>query len=139
VGIEECHGALLPEEKAAFVRRLQSEGHKVAMIGDGINDAPALAQADLGIGIASGNDLGKEAGGITLMRGELSQILDFLSLAARVNKKIRQNLLFSGVYNVLAIPVAMTGLLNPPVAVTAMILSSLSVIGNTLMLIRRAR
>jgi heavy metal translocating P-type ATPase len=137
VGIEECRGGLLPEDKAAFVRRVQSEGRRTAMVGDGINDAPALAQADLGIGVSSSHDLGKEAGGITLMRGDLTQILDFLTLTTKVNKKIRQNLLFSGLYNFIAIPIAMTGLLNPLIAVSAMLLSSLTVIGNTLLLIKR--
>ena len=139
VGIEECHGGLLPEDKVAFLRKLQSERRHVTMVGDGINDAPALAQANLGIGIASANDLGKEAGGITLMRGDLTQILDFLTLATRVNRKIRQNLLFSGLYNFVAIPVAMSGLLNPLIAVSAMLLSSLSVIGNTVLLIKGPR
>jgi len=137
VGIEECHGGLLPEDKAAFLTRLQSENRHVAMVGDGINDAPALSQANLGVGVSSGHDLGKEAGGITLMRGDLGLILHFLKLATRVNKKIRQNLLFSGLYNIIAIPVAMTGLLNPLIAVAAMLLSSLTVIGNTLLLIKR--
>jgi len=137
VGIQECHGGLLPEDKVSFLRKVQSERRHVAMVGDGINDAPALAQAHLGIGIASGNDLGKEAGDVTLMRGDLSQILDFLTLATRVNKKIRQNLLFSGLYNFIAIPIAMTGLLNPIIAVSAMLLSSLSVIGNTVLLIKK--
>jgi len=137
VGIQECRGGLLPEDKVALLRELQSEKRRTVMVGDGINDAPALAQADLGIGISSGNDLGKEAGGITLMRADLTQILDFLALANRVNKKIRQNLLFSGLYNLIAIPIAMSGLLNPLIAVTAMLLSSLTVIGNTLLLIKR--
>jgi len=137
VGIEECRGGLLPEDKVAFLRNLQTRGRHVAMVGDGINDAPALAQADLGMGIASANDLGKEAGGIILMRGDLNQILDFLTLATRVNRKIRENLLFSGIYNLIAIPIAMSGLLNPLVAVSAMLLSSLTVIGNTILLIKR--
>jgi P-type E1-E2 ATPase len=137
VEIRECHGGLLPEQKAAFLKGLQSENRHVAMVGDGINDAPALAQADLGFGVSSGHDLGNEAGGITLMRGDLTQILGFITLAARVNKKIRQNLLVSSLYNVIAIPVAMTGLLNPLIAVSAMLLSSLSVIGNTILLVRK--
>jgi P-type E1-E2 ATPase len=139
VGIEESHGGLLPEDKAAFLTRFQSENRHVAMVGDGINDAPALAQANLGVGVSSGHDLGKEAGGITLMRGDLGLILHFLKLATRVNKKIRQNLVFSGLYNVMAIPIAMTGLLNPLIAVSAMLFSSLTVIGNTLLLIKRPR
>jgi heavy metal translocating P-type ATPase len=138
VEIPECHGGLLPLDKAAFLRKLQNEKGHVAMVGDGINDAPALAQAHLGLGLSSGKDLGKEVGGVTLMREDLTEILDFLILAKRVNKKIRQNLLFSGLYNITAIPVAMSGLLNPLVAVSAMLLSSLSVIGNTLLLVRRS-
>ena len=139
VEIRECHGGLSPEQKAAFLKGLQSENRHVAMVGDGINDAPALAQADLGIGVSSFNDLGKEAGGISLMRGDLRLILDFLQLATRVNKKIRQNVFFSGFYNLTAIPIAMTGLLNPLIAVSAMLLSSLTVIGNTLLLVKMNR
>jgi P-type E1-E2 ATPase len=107
------------------------------MVGDGFNDAPALVQADHGIAVSSGNDLGKEAGDITLMRGDLAQILDFLELARDVHKKIHQNLFFSGLYNIIAIPVAVAGLLNPLIAVSAMLLSSLTVIGNTLFLAKR--
>jgi cation transport ATPase len=94
-------------------------------------------QADLSIAVHSGGQLSKEAADITLMRGETSQILDFLDFAKPVNKKIYQNLAFAFLYNAVSIPIAMSGLLSPLVAVTAMLLSSLSVTGNTLMLVRR--
>jgi heavy metal translocating P-type ATPase len=134
---EDSHGGKLPGEKVAFIEKLQSEKCRVAMVGDGMNDAPALAQADLGVAVHSGGSLSEEASDLTLMRGDLKQILDFLILAKRVSGKTRQNLIFSGLYNLIAIPVAMGGLLNPLIAVCAMLLSSLSVIGNTLLLIKR--
>jgi heavy metal translocating P-type ATPase len=136
-GFEVAYGGKLPGEKAAFVKKLQSEKGCVAMVGDGMNDAPALAQADLGIAVHSGGSLAQEASDLTLMRGDLSQILDFLILAKGVSRKTRQNLIFAGLYNLIAIPVAMSGFLNPLIAVSAMLLSSLSVIGNTLLLIKR--
>jgi len=137
VGIEQALGGRLPADKSWFVRELQQRGHHVAMVGDGINDAPALVQADLAIAVHSGGQLSKEAADITLMRGEPSQILDFLDFAEQVNKKIYQNLVFTYIYNAVSIPIAMSGLLNPLVAVTAMLLSSLSVTGNTLLLVRK--
>jgi len=130
---------LLPPDKAAFVAGLQSRGHGVAMVGDGINDAPALAQADLAISVHSGHPLRSEAADITLMRGDPAQVLDFLVLANRVTKKTHQNLAFSFAYNAVSIPIAMSGLLNPLIAVSAMLLSSLSVILNTLLLTKKGR
>jgi cation transport ATPase len=94
-------------------------------------------QADLAVAVNVGNQLGKEAADITLMQGSPAQLLDYLNLAGRVNRKIQQNLMFSLLYNVTSIPIAMSGLLNPLIAVCAMLLSSLSVTGNTLLLIRR--
>jgi len=138
IGIEEAYGGKLPQEKVAFVTGLQRERFKVAMVGDGINDAPALAQAELAIAVHSGGHLGEETTDITLMRGDLKQIIDFIGLAKRVNKKIHQNLVYSFFYNVISIPVAMSGLLTPLIAVSAMLLSSLSVIGNSLLLIKKA-
>ena len=137
IGIRESRGGQLPRDKSRFIVELQQEGYRVAMVGDGINDAPALVQADLSIAVHSGGQLSKEAADITLMRGETSQILEFLDFAKQVNKKIYQNLTFTFLYNAVSIPIAMSGLLNPLVAVTAMLLSSLSVTGNTLMLVRR--
>ncbi len=137
VGIKESYGDKLPREKAAFVRAWQKQGVRVAMVGDGINDAPALVQADLSMAVHSGGQLSKEAADITLMRAETGQIIDFLNFSKQVNKKITQNLYFTFLYNAIGIPIAMSGLLNPLVAVTAMLLSSLSVTGNTLMLVRR--
>jgi heavy metal translocating P-type ATPase len=138
IGIEEAYGGKLPHEKATFIEALQEKGkHRIAMVGDGINDAPALIQADLAIAIYAGSHLGKEAADITLMRGDPTQILDFLDLARRVKRKVYQNLIFSFSYNLISIPIAMSGLLNPLIAVSAMILSSLSVIGNTLLLVKK--
>ena len=137
VGIDEAQGGKLPQEKAKFISALQQQGQLVAMVGDGINDAPALVQADLAIAVHSGSDLGKEAADLTLMRGDLLQLWDFVLLAKEVKKKIHQNLGFSFIYNLVSIPIAMSGLLTPLIAVSAMLLSSLSVIGNTLLLLKK--
>jgi heavy metal translocating P-type ATPase len=137
VGIDGAQGGKLPQKKASFISALQQQGQLVAMVGDGINDAPALVQADLAIAVHSGSDLGKEAADLTLMRGDLLQLWDFVLLAKEVKKKIHQNLGFSFLYNLVSIPIAMSGLLTPLIAVSAMLLSSLSVIGNTLLLLKK--
>jgi heavy metal translocating P-type ATPase len=137
IGIGAAYGGKLPQDKAAFVNNMQNQGNQVAMVGDGINDALALAQADLSVAIHSEGQLSQETADITLMRSEPDQVIEFLEFAARVNQKIRQNLAFSFLYNMIGIPLAMTGWLNPLVAVSAMLLSSLSVTGNTLLLIRQ--
>jgi len=137
LGIHESLGSRLPLEKAEFVKKLQQEGRSIAMVGDGINDAPALVQADLSFAVHSGSHLGKDAANITLMRGNPVQILDYLPLVKGVNRKVLQNLIGALIYNVVGIPVAVFGLLSPLVAVTAMFMSSLTVTGNTLLLIRK--
>jgi len=137
IGIQQSLGGQLPQDKSRFIVELQQQGYQVAMVGDGINDAPAMVQADLSIAVHSGGQLSREAADITLMRPETGQIIDFLDFAKQVNKKIVQNLSFTFLYNAISIPIAMSGLLSPLVAVTAMLLSSLSVTGNTLMLVRR--
>jgi heavy metal translocating P-type ATPase len=137
LGIRDAYGNRTPLDKAVFVQNLQGNGKKVAMAGDGINDAPALVQADLAMAVFSGSHLGKEAADITLMQGNPGQILEFFDLAKMVNQKIHQNFAFSILYNIISIPIAMSGLLTPLIAVCAMLLSSLSVTGNTLLLKRK--
>jgi heavy metal translocating P-type ATPase len=137
LGIRDAFGNRTPLDKAVFIQNLQQNGKKVAMVGDGINDAPALVQADLAVAVFSGSHLGKETADITLMQGNPRQILDFLNIAKTVNQKIYQNLVFSFLYNIISIPIAVSGLLTPVIAVCAMLLSSLSVTGNTLLLKRK--
>ncbi len=137
LGIQNAYGGRLPADKADLVREMQKKGKIVAMVGDGINDAPALVQSDLAVAVHSGSHLGEEAADITLMQGNPRQILDYLNLAKRVNRKIHQNLMFSLMYNTISIPIAMSGLLTPIIAVCAMLLSSLSVTGNALLLKRK--
>ena len=137
VGIRHSYGGKFPQDKASYIAELQKQGHQVAMVGDGINDAPALVQADLSMAVHSGGQLSKEAADLTLMRAEPQQIIEFLDFAGQVNKKISQNLGLTFLYNAVSIPIAMSGLLNPLVAVSAMLLSSLSVTGNTLILVRK--
>jgi Cu+-exporting ATPase len=136
VGIDEWHAAQLPHQKAEVVRRLQAEGRRVAFVGDGINDAPALAEADLGVVVATGTQLAAENADLILLNRDLRTVLTALRLSQAIYRVIRQNLFFAFVYNTLGIPLAAMGYLNPMVAALAMSLSSVSVVGNALRLLR---
>jgi len=136
VGIERYAAQVLPGEKAGHVRRELDAGRTVAMVGDGINDAPALAAASVGIAMAGGTDVAMHTAGITLMRGEPGLVADAIDVSHRTYRKIRQNLAWAFVYNVVGIPLAAFGLLNPMLAGAAMALSSVSVVSNALLLRR---
>ncbi|WP_230986948.1 heavy metal translocating P-type ATPase [Cohnella fermenti] len=135
-GIDEIVAQVLPEGKAEQIRKLQAEGRKVAMVGDGINDAPALATADIGMAVGTGTDAAIAAADVTLMRGDLNGVVDAISLSRRTMRNIRQNLFWALAYNVIGIPIAACGLLAPWLAGAAMALSSVSVVLNALRLQR---
>ena len=139
VGIDEVIAEVLPGEKADVIRRLQGEGRVVAMVGDGVNDAPALAAADLGLSIGTGTDVAIEASDLTLVSGDLRSAGQAIRLSRATLRTIKQNLGWAFGYNVAAIPLAMIGLLNPVVASMAMVFSSLSVVSNALRLRRFGR
>ena len=136
VGITEFRAEVLPQDKAALVESYKQPGKLVGMAGDGINDAPALAAADVGFAMKSGSDIALEAADITLMRNDLASVVDAISLSRATLTKIRQNLFFAFGYNVLGIPLAAAGMLNPMIAGAAMALSSVSVVSNALLLKR---
>jgi len=141
LGLDDVVAEVLPNQKAEVMKRLQSEGRKVAMAGDGINDAPALVQADVGIAMGTGTDVAIESAGVTLVKGDLSGILRAIRLSRATMRNIKQNLFFAFVYNSLGVPIAAGVLypffgllLSPMIAAAAMSFSSVSVIGNALRL-----
>lgn len=136
LGIEDVIAEVLPESKAEIIQSLKGKGKCVAMVGDGINDAPALATADIGIAIGSGSDVAKETGSIILIRDDVRDVVQSISLSRATMRKIKQNLFWAFAYNTLGIPIAALGYLNPIIAAAAMALSSLSVIVNSALLKR---
>jgi Cu+-exporting ATPase len=134
LGITRVIAEVLPSDKAQIITDLQKNGKAVAMVGDGVNDAPALATAVVGIAIGSGSDVAKETGGIVLVRNDVRDVVSAIRLSRATMRKIKQNLFWAFIYNTIGVPIAALGFLNPIIAAAAMALSSLSVIANSALL-----
>ncbi len=136
LGIDQVIAEVLPSDKAQVIRELQNHRKVVAMVGDGVNDAPAIATADIGIAIGSGSDVAKETGGIILVRNDVRDVVAGIALSRATMRTIKQNLFWAFIYNSIGVPIAALGYLNPIIAAAAMALSSLTVIVNSALLRR---
>ena len=137
IGVDEFTAEVSPDGKTKIIQQLQSAGHRVAMLGDGVNDAPALAQADLGIALGTGADIAMSAAPVVLVSGSLAKVEEAFRLGARTRRVVRQNLFWAFFYNIAGISLAIAGVLTPIFAAAAMLLSSISVVANSMRLSRR--